>query len=562
MAADQLVVVSGTVDDEQDMVQVLDNILVHVYGWELVAKVTDTASDKEWWWRSEGEDPGTYMRLYCGVQGDANDLHIKAATYVTSGGSISDEVHDSVENETQFTSQRDYWVVGNKDVVHIFHRSSSDDNYFCGFGYFDTYYTFAQDPYPVFVYGQNNSADTFQSTRRLNAYAVSPLSVAANGGVSGGHFLGTVSSGTNVSYVADDLSTLVQLNAPGIRDGRYAALKPVFYREENQSLSTHEVRGEVPFMYQVWGDAFSIGDVITASGVVTEQGVGTDDKFIATTEFGQQDNTFIFGPIEDFDLTSQAIPYSNSNLQLYLAADAGIERNGGAFTGGTVSAWRDQSSHPNTPSSSFQRNDATQGTEANQPTPVENVINQKPIVRFNNGSSQEMSGTFDIDNDMTLFAVASYSNGSNRTPILNVRGDVSAADTLFSIEFNENASDSATVVNIAGGGTDREEVTGLSADTFYIITNTVSGTDTTLFVDGFDGNSSTITDTKGSVASSATLTYRVGVNSVSGGGEGSTYADADIAEILVYDKYLTNEERQTIHCYLSDKYGITVSGTC
>lgn len=565
MSAQRLVLVSGTADDGPSFMRALDNILVSVYGWELAYKGVDTSSDRYYWWRSEGEVRDRWMPLYCGIYAD-NYLRVFTGTYKTDTGAQSDVISNfpnSVIPETG--SQFNFWVSGNKDVVYIASQNATLNQYTLGFGYLNTFYSYKEDPYPVFIFGQRQPTYNFADQDRILAYTADRSH--PTGGVSGGPFLTPSASGISGYYRAPNYAWLCSYAAPSPYDGRYAAFQPILYRELSTSIKTNEVRGTFQNMWQIHGDVFTQGDIVAASGILTDVDTLVEDaKFVVYAENGVTGNTYIIGPILDFDSTqslSYAYTFNSPFLELYLTADRGIERRGGSFRGGRVSSWRDRHIHPSDEVSGLDaRNDAAQVTEANQPVPVEDVINNLPVVRFSSADSMHLTGEMDTDNDMTIIAVASYSSGSSRAPIFNVRGSAGGVDTLFSLEFNENSNDSATAVHIAGGGTDRVEYTGLSSGTPYILTTTVSGTDTSLYVNGFSGGSSVVDNSKGTAAAGADLTYSLGVDLTSGGAVGSAYGDLDIGELLVYKKVLTNEQLQSIWCSLSEKYNVAVSGTC
>ena len=566
MTVGQFISVSGTVSSDEDLVIVLDNVLVQMYGWELVYKHTDT-TDREYSWISEGEVSDKYLRLFSTVRANANIVYFKGYSLVDDSGTRSDEVHDATENRVNPGGPDwDFWINGNKDSVFITVRNSSNQVFTGGMGYLSTIHSSVNDPYPMFVLGQNSYVDTFNNTYRLASYVHDSLSIAKGDGVSGGPYLAsTTNSGSWALQKGKDHSGLTNITNPDGVSGSYVAFPKVVYRTLSDGLRHHGVRGYVPNMWSVGNNIGTTGDYVSASGVLfsTGEDTGMNFTFFVADEATDDDNTYLIGPITAWEDTDYHTPHEQTGLQLYLGADTGVERRGGAFSGGRASRWRDRSYLLQDPAATqSNRNDAVQSTNANQPEPINEVLNSLPVLRFTAGSSHHMTGTVDIDNDMTLFAVASYRSGTTRAPIINIRGDVSATDTLFALEFNENNNNAFVALNNADGGVDREEVGSLTADTHYIITNTVSGTTTTAYVNGWSGDASTITDTKGSVASTATLNYSLGVDLNSGGSTGSNYASADIAEVIVYDRYLTNEERQAVWCMLSSKYNITVSGTC
>lgn len=567
MSAQRLVLVSGVANDAYSFIKAVDNILVSVYGWELVRRDLDANNDRSYWWRSEGEVKDKWMPLYCGLYADGGILRVFSASYKNPDtGAASDTMNSFFDTRIEdVNTQFNFWVSGNKDVVYLATQNNILRQHSLGFGYLNTFYPYKEDPYPAFIFGQRFTPDKFSDGDRIMAYTANR--VYPRGGVSDGPFLTASSSGITGFYAAAHYSGLCSYAAPSPYDGRYAAFQPILYRTLSTSLKTNEVRGTFQNMWQIHGDVFTQGDIVAASGILTDVDTLVEDaKFVVYAENGTTDNTYIIGPILDFDSTqslSYAYTFNSTFLELYLTADRGIERRGGSFRGGRVSSWRDRHIHPSDEVSGLDaRNDAAQVTEANQPVPVEDVINNLPVVRFSSADSMYLTGEMDTDNDMTIIAVASYSSGSSRAPIFNVRGSAGGVDTLFSLEFNENSNDSATAVHIAGGGTNRVEYTGLSSGTPYILTTTVSGTDTSLYVNGFSGGSSVVDNSKGTAAAGTDLTYSLGVDLTSGGSVGTFFGDLDLAELLVYKKVLTNEQLQSIWCSLSERYNVAVSGTC
>lgn len=577
--------ISGTATDEQALIVSLDNFLVNTVGWELTYKYEDTATERRYGFTSLGEESEIdRMQLYAAVSSINNTTTFFTYTWLAglaeSGVGNTDACFDGTESRIHpGTGYFDFWIMANKDVFYVMIKPQSGlARYLGGAGYLNTPYTFKEDPLPAFVMGQNSHIDTFTNTFRVKAYSVHSQFINYTEGAGGGPFMdpSTTFSGGNSDFLglSEGITGYAGLNGVSARDGRLLAEPIPLYRREVDSLITNEgLRGYLPNIWSIHGSVDRpIGSFVVASGinVFTKEFMQDDDVFIVMDEVNATDNTQMIGPIIEFDTTSQSIPYNvgdGGRFQLWLSSYLyGIEHNGDYFNyNGKVSNWRSQRFHPNDETALDARNDATQGTLANQPRSVEEEasFNSNSVVRFSSADSSNLTGTLLASNDITIFAVASYSNGSNRAPIINIRGSDPGADTLFSLEFNENSSNSATAIMIAAGGTDREEVSSLSPNTAYILAATVSGTYTTLYVNGWEGASSTITDTKSNVAAgNYTLNYSIGVNKISGGSNGTVFADADIAEVIVYRQALTVEDRDTITCMLGSRYNITVSGTC
>lgn len=582
----KLTTISGTSSTEQGLCVVLDNFLCNIVGYERTYKYTDTSTNKTWGFTSQGESSERErMDLYILFDAVSNYMYYSVYTWLAgedeAGVGSTDSAQNTTESRTPTSSSLfDFWIMANLDVVYImFRRQDNSTRHLGGAGYLKSPYTFKEDALPAFALGQNSTVDTFASAYRVRSYSTHSSFTGYTGGAGGGPFMdpATTNSGGSIDYIGvggTNLNLYYGPNQKSTFEDRLLATPITIYRPYTDSLITNEgIRGYLPNIWHIYGDVTrQIGGYITGSGINAFTGeIEEDEIFIIMEENNQVDNTQIIGPIINFDTLEHSVPYTVGDagrFQLWLSSFYySMRHNNNYFDhNGHISNWRDQHFHPaDTTALSSVRNDASQATLANQPRTVQDVaaFNTNPIVRFSSSDSSNLTSTVLISNDITIFAVASYSNGSNRTPIINIRGDVSSVDTLFSLEFNENSSNSATAVMNAGGGTDREEFGSLSSDTPYILTATVSGTDTTLYVNGWSGGSSTITNTKSSVAAgNYTLNYSVGVDKLSGGGNGTTFSDADVSEVMVYRQALTEEEKQTIVCMLGDRYNITVSGTC
>jgi hypothetical protein len=582
----KLTTISGTTTTEQGLVTVLDNFLCNIVGWERTYKYTDTGTARHFGFTSLGEySDGERMQLYTSFNATSDYIYTYAYTWAAgepeSGVGSTDTIGgDTWRRIPLGPGAVDFWIMSNRDVVYImFRRNDNNDRYLAGAGYLKSPYTFKEDPLPAFALGQNSSTATFLNTFRVAAYGASSHYIGHTEGAGGGPFMdpSTTVSGFAADYVGIGntlLNTYYGPNQESTFNGRLLASPITLWRRYTDSLFTCEsIRGQLPNIWHIYGDATrQIGGYITGSGInVFTEEVVEGEIFIIMDGENQIDNTQIIGPIINFDILDHSKPYSvgdGGRFQLWLSSYYySMRHNNNYFDyNGHVSNWRSQQYHPaDTAAEASVRNDASQATLANQPRTVQNVaaFNNNAVVRFASSDNSNLTSSLTASNDITIFAVASYSNGANRTPIINIRGDVSATDTLFSLEFNENNSNSATAIMAAGGGTDREEVGSLDVDTPYILTATVSGNDTTLYVNGWSGSSSTITNTKSNVAGGTyTLNYAVGVDKVSGGANGTVFSDADVAELMVYRQALTEEEKQSIVCMLGSRYNITVSGTC
>ena len=226
---------------------------------------------------------------------------------------------------------------------------------------------------------------------------------------------------------------------------------------------------------------------------------------------------------------------------LWLRADAGVQTNGAEVTG-----WLDQSGLGN---------HAAQGTPANRPAFVENVLNGEPVVRFDGvGDNLVVSDHSSLDNTagLTIFTVVTPSNLSG-SPRATVSKRVSSDDNQSYSQFFYSGNTLRT--DIDGGAGDRFASSTVFVNGNTYITELVyDGTKAAaqrgvLSVDGShdvteDVSSASIPD----YASDLTIaTLNSGYGNTLGG---------DIAEIIVYRRALSTNETLSVGRYLEQKYAL------
>ncbi len=217
------------------------------------------------------------------------------------------------------------------------------------------------------------------------------------------------------------------------------------------------------------------------------------------------------------------LPTDISGIKLWLAANRGLNLS----DGDPVGTWPDQSGNGN---------DATQGTGAAKPTYKTNILNGKPIVRFDGTDDNLRTANFGLVQPEHVFCV------------FKLKRDT-VNDTLFDglggnlMRFYRSGA--GPVLGLYAGGA----VGSIAVATtdFYIGSCLFNGVSSELRING-----------------GSTVSGDVGANNASGvtlGAYGTVvdFAETDIAEIFIYDSALSTANRLSVERYLSSKYGITLT---
>ena len=227
----------------------------------------------------------------------------------------------------------------------------------------------------------------------------------------------------------------------------------------------------------------------------------------------------------------------SSGLKLWLKADAGVTQQGSS-----VSRWADQSANGI---------DATQSVAANQPTLVPLSLNGLPVLRFN-GVNSFMSFTLPMNglSGATLILISANSP--------NVDGNWNGSDNA-ALFWNETASWGSINLSpfqlYAKYRFGTTQVNNLPAYTRprsignapSLTTAIKDGANESLYVNG-----GLIFTQGGKLATIA------GVQDTGNLGQAyeNTYFAGDIAEVLIYNRALSDAERQQVEQYLLARYGI------
>lgn len=341
----------------------------------------------------------------------------------------------------------------------------------------------------------------------------------------------TSSETTNFSPIGVQSQTLVETSASS------ATFTAVVNRSSSLSAS-----------YRVlWGtDNSSLTD--SSETIVKETGSTTDTLSFEIT--GLLDNTLYFARLRAVtsqeNVLSDVVPLFFNNtkipadsLSLWLTAGSSTP---GIENGESISVWYDLSG---------KENNGVQNNASYKPTLATNQINGLPVLRFNGNSylslpNSEALGV--VNKDYEIIVVAK-SSSSQRSLLMGNSQTVEFASNIWLnydkgllFRGNSNNGDSFDVGEF-GEYTDGE----------YHVFNVI-GTDTEgrIRIDNFPKG----LDESESYRNSVNGNWLIGAAVRSAGTILNEVFNGDIAEIIMYNKKLSIQERYEIHEYLSDRYSL------
>ncbi len=201
---------------------------------------------------------------------------------------------------------------------------------------------------------------------------------------------------------------------------------------------------------------------------------------------------------------------------------------------------------------SITKSHAYQNTSGNRPTYVENILNGLPVVRFTFSNSQYLNlpdGTVPYNNSPYTIFFVSKTNRLDKYGILGSGG--------YSNNNKSNAFryDSGGIyhywwsIDLASAGNP------ITIGKFYVIDYYYNLSIRKLYING-SLNNSIASSSNQAVKSNNTIGRTCPACWTGGTGE---YMNGDIAEIIIFDRALTDEERKSIEEYLGKKWAISVS---
>ena len=222
--------------------------------------------------------------------------------------------------------------------------------------------------------------------------------------------------------------------------------------------------------------------------------------------------------------------FPTAGMQLWLRADLGAKTD----ANGGVSTWTDQAGGGHT---------ASQADAGSRPLLVPNDLNGRPAMRFNGSNSSLGSDFAEVGGqEMTFFVVT---KGTTYQSLLRFQPAGSGSYLVYPWSASQIFIDSADYNTSCG------VPCGLVANQWNIGSVVHrSNAQVTTYRNG------------GLVASRATsgsdlpagLTMNIGA--YAGGGE---YLAADVAEVLIYGRALSDGERQRVEAYLNGKYAVVAA---
>lgn len=181
-------------------------------------------------------------------------------------------------------------------------------------------------------------------------------------------------------------------------------------------------------------------------------------------------------------------------------------------------------------------NHFVQGNSANRPQYINNVMNGHPVIRFNDSPATFLTSPNMVPGNYTIITVSKMINGVDSRLI-------SSASTNWLMGYWGSYQD----VYFAGG---------------WVIGSVGPTPDNTAKIYSSSRNAGSYSLFKNGnlLASNSNGTASPGALQLNGWyGNNSEYSDGDIAEVIVYDRELTSEERLRVEKYLSNKYNITIN---
>lgn len=263
-------------------------------------------------------------------------------------------------------------------------------------------------------------------------------------------------------------------------------------------------------------------------GALTFTAIATDNLGATTTS----------APVAGTATGSTPVMFVTTGLQLWLKADAGVT----TAAGGAVTAWADQSG---------QANDALQADESFAPVLADNVVNGKPTIRFD-GTSEYL----DISNapeltllgDLASFFVARFDDFAGFRAVWSQ----TVGNWPYPNDYYVTAGGGIPTFNRGGANGLIGGLPGLRAvpaGAFAVLGFDSASRLTTHYFNGAANGSAQFNFDPEDGGSPVRIGSRDNLE---------TQMKGDLAELLVYNRALSESERNTVVQHLASKYGIPI----
>lgn len=234
--------------------------------------------------------------------------------------------------------------------------------------------------------------------------------------------------------------------------------------------------------------------------------------------------------------SGNGLPVSNGLYSWFKAESLSLS------TGDSVTSWSDESN-------SIGSANMIQDGSSSTPIYVVNSINSLPAIR--NTASSYLKMLRRLPDSNTVFVVAKCTDNGVRGAIYSEQPAVGSGTSPLAI-YNEGGTLKG-YHSFAGNSVQAPSIGSISTDAFVHAVATVGGVSFNHYLNGI--LSATVTGNAMAIGSdiysSHDKTFLFNFF--------TWYFRGDIAEFIVYDRVLTNEERNSVTQHLANKYAITVS---
>lgn len=296
--------------DEQEVIRNIDNFLLNYVGWYRLDTITDTATDRDYVWISDGEpdQAGNINSRIIRIRGQGNAVRFMCYSTYTNSITNTGLIFDATDSILSISIDIKVIIIADKERLVIFGNNSSSSSFSPSYvGRILSLFTVAQDPYPNAVRSSSAQAEDWdESASTIQWYALTP-------------------SATQRRYKLTNSNNYVDAAAQNTRDNSCMAFSQLLYTDA--TAGDFEIRGYPRGCYQVAQHFSHRGFITLASGVhiVLRGHVGGTNNFNTTS--------WVYGPLKDYRI-------ANPFLLPTTGLDIDYHYRGFITEASTVSHWR------------------------------------------------------------------------------------------------------------------------------------------------------------------------------------------------------------------------------